>query len=158
MTNIPYCGWAGVPAGLDPSDTPQPVAQEDVENIRAGYAAFNRRDREGITAALDPEVTWYPALAPLLTRTRYHGHDEICGLILDEIPSVLEGFRAELRDVEDLGDAVLATVRFSGTATSTGLPIEQTFFQLFRTRNHKGIEMRSFTSRADALEAAGVSE
>lgn len=131
------------------------MAQEDVDNVRAGYDAFVRGDREAIVAVLDPDATWYPAMGALLERTSYHGRDAICDLILREIPSVLEGFHADLIDVEDLGDSVLATVRFSGTARSSGLPIEQTFFQLFfRLRNHKALEMRSFTSRAAALDAA----
>lgn len=134
------------------------MAKADVDNVREGYAAFNRGDREGIRAALDPDVTWYPALGLLLKQTSYHGREAICELILEEIPSVLEGFHADLIDIEDLGHVVLATVRFVGTATSTGLQIEQTFFQLFRTRNHKGLEMRSFTTRAEALEAARLSE
>ncbi len=134
------------------------MSQEDVQNLRAGYAAFNRRDREGIKAALDPAVTWYPALGLSLKQSSYHGPEAICDLILEEIPSVLEGFEADLIDIEDFGEAVLATVRFRGTSTSSGLPVEQTFFQVHRSRNHKGIEMRSFTSPEDALEAARLSD
>lgn len=134
------------------------MSREDVENVRSGYAAFAKRDREGIKALLDPEVTWYPALGPLLEQTSYHGPDAVCRLVLDEIPSVLDGFQGELRELEDLDDAVLAVVKFTGTALSTGMRVEQTFFQLFRHRNRKVIEMRSFSSRDEALEAAGLSE
>ena len=134
------------------------MSQADVESIRKGYAAFNAGDREGMRAVLDPEVTWYPALGLMLKQTSYHGPEAICELVLEEIPSVLEGFHADLIELEDHGDAVIVKVRFTGTATSTGLEIEQNFFQLWRTRNHKGVEMRSFTTRAEALDAAGLAE
>lgn len=132
------------------------MSQQDVELVRKGFDAFARQDRAGIKALLDPEVTWYPALGPLLERSSYHGPDQICRLVLDEIPSVLQGFHAELLGIEDLGETALAIVKFHGTARSTGLPVAQTFFQLFRARNGKGIEMRAFTDRDAALQAARI--
>ncbi|MFN2612638.1 MAG: nuclear transport factor 2 family protein [Solirubrobacterales bacterium] len=134
------------------------MSEENVELVRKGFAAFARGDPEGLKALCHPDVTWYPALGPVLEQSSYHGPDAVCRLLFEEIPSVLEGYRAETLGLEDLGDAVLAIVRFAGTSASTGLPVEQTFFQLFRHRNRKMIEMRGFTSREKALEAAGLSE
>jgi ketosteroid isomerase-like protein len=94
-------------------------------------------------------MTWHSALVPLLEKAEYHGPDEICRLLFEEIPAVLDGFDAEVLDVEDLGDTTLATVRFLGTATSTGLRVEQTVFQLWRHRDGRGIEMRAFRRRED---------
>ena len=71
---------------------------------------------------------------------------------------MLEGFSAEVLEIEEHGDLTLATIRFGGTATSTGLLVGQTVFQLWRHRNGKGIEMRAYRRRDDvpaAGEAAG---
>jgi ketosteroid isomerase-like protein len=125
------------------------VAKEEVESVRETFAAFARGDATGFKNTLDREMTWHSALVPLLKKVSYHGPDEIWSLLSEEIPAVLEGFSAEVLAIEDLGDSTLATVRFGGTATSTGLLVEQTVFQLWRHRNGKGIEMRAFRRRAD---------
>jgi ketosteroid isomerase-like protein len=125
------------------------MSEEAVDRVRETFAAFTGGDAEGFKATLDPEMTWHSALVPLLEKTTYHGPDEICHLLFEEIPTVLEGFTAEVVAVEDLGETTLATIRFQGTSTSTGLLVEQTVFQLWRHRNGKGIEMRAFRRRGD---------
>ena len=130
------------------------MAQEEVDRVRETFAAFTRRDATAFKETLDGEMTWHSALVPLLEKATYHGPDEICQLLFEEIPAVLEGFSAEVVEVEDLGDTTLATIRFEGTATSTGLRVEQTVFQLWRHRNGKGIEMRAFRRREDVTASA----
>ncbi len=126
-----------------------------MDRVRETFAAFTRGDATGFKETLDREMTWHSALAPLLEKVSYHGPDEICRLLFEEIPAILEGFGAEVLTIEDLGDATLATVRFRGTATSTGLLVEQTVFQLWRHRNGKGIEMRAFRRRGDVPAPGG---
>ncbi len=145
---------AGQPARLVTRDTAGTVAQEEVDRVRETFAAFTRRDATAFKETLDGEMTWHSALVPLLEKATYHGPDEICQLLFEEIPAVLEGFSAEVVEVEDLGDTTLATIRFEGTATSTGLRVEQTVFQLWRHRNGKGIEMRAFRRREDVTASA----
>ena len=134
------------------------MSEREVERVRETFAAFTRGDAAAFEETLTPEMTWHSALVPLLEKTTYQGPAEICRLLFEEIPAVLDGFAAEVVDVEDLGDTTLATIRFGGTATSTGLLVEQTVFQLWRHRDGKGIEMRAYRRREDALEAAGHSE
>ncbi|MDX6583973.1 MAG: hypothetical protein QOI10_3157 [Solirubrobacterales bacterium] len=130
------------------------MSKEDADLVRETFAAFARGDATGFKETLDREMTWHSALVPLLEKVSYHGPDEICRLLFEEIPAVLEGFSAEVLKIEDRGDTTLATVRFRGTATSTGLLVEQTVFQLWRHRNGRGIEMRAFRRRED-VPAAG---
>ena len=134
------------------------MAEREVELVRETFAAYIRGDAAAFKETLDPEMTWHSALVPLLEKTTYHGPDEIVLLLFEEIPAVLDGFGAEVIEVEDLGDRTLATIRFGGTAASTGLLVEQTVFQLWRHRDGRGIEMRAFRRRDDALDAAGVPE
>jgi ketosteroid isomerase-like protein len=83
------------------------------------------------------------AVREFLTRDLFEGFDE---------------FRAEPVAYEDLGDAVLVTVRYVGRGESTGIEIDQTFASLYRLRNGKTMSMRDYPTRAEALEAAGLSE
>jgi ketosteroid isomerase-like protein len=50
-------------------------------------------------------------------------------------------------------DRVLGVVRFRGTATSTGMEVEQVFGQVFTARDGKVGEMRSYSSKEQALAA-----
>jgi ketosteroid isomerase-like protein len=126
---------------------------EEVDRVRETFDAFARGDVEAFKATLDPEMTWHSSLVPLLEKVSYHGPEEIGGLLFDEIPTILEGFSADVLKVEDLDDRTLATIRFSGTSTSTGLPVEQTIFQLWTHRDGRGIEMRAYRRREEVPES-----
>ena len=135
------------------------MSQENVEAARRGYQALESDDRSAFQALLHPDVTWYPVLGLLTNQASYHGPEAVAKLLFEEAPSVLEGFRNELLELQDLGDdAVLSVFRAKGKSASSGLEIEQTFFQVLRIRDSKAIESRSYTTRAAALEAAGMSE
>jgi ketosteroid isomerase-like protein len=131
------------------------VSRENVEQVRRAYAAFTTGDRNAVMDMLTPDVVWYPALGLLLEQSIYHGPEAVCDLLFDEIPSVLEGFQAELLELHDLGEnRVLAIARFRGRAA--GSDVEQTFGQLFRGRGGRTYRMDSYPSRREALEAVGL--
>ncbi len=127
---------------------------DNLELVRDGYEAFMRRDRAWLYANATPDIEWHPALATLLKQEVYRGPDEVAYVIFDEIPGVLDDFSAEVLEVEALGDErVLATARFKGTAASTGIEVEQVFFQVFTVRDGKCAELHSYTSKEQALAA-----
>lgn len=124
--------------------------------LREAFRAFGEGDREAVTDLLDPEVAWYPALGPLLDQQVYRGQEDVCRLIFDEIPSVIDDFSAEILEIEHVDDeTVLAMVRFSGRVASADLPIEQTFAQVHRMRDGRAFEMRSYSTRTEAIAALG---
>jgi ketosteroid isomerase-like protein len=134
------------------------MSQENVELVRAGYRAFNERDPEALRALLHPNVEWHPTLGVLTDQRVYRGPEAVCDLVWEEIPRVLEGFRAELLNARDASeDTVIAKARFSGRSRDGGVPVEQVFFQVFRIHEGQTLWMRSFADEAEALEAAGLS-
>ena len=127
---------------------------DKVELVRAGYDAFVRRDREWLYANVAPDIEWHPAMATLLKQEVYRGPDEVAFVVFDEIPGVLKGFRADVLELEPLDEErVLATARFVGTAASTGMEVEQVFFQVFTVRDGKCAELHSYLSKEQALAA-----
>ena len=127
---------------------------DNVELIRAGYDAFVRRDRDWLYANVTPDIEWHPAMGALLKQEVYRGPDEVASVVFDEIPAVLEGFTAEVLEIEAIDDdRVLATVRFKGTAASSGMEVEQVFGQIYTVREGKCAELRSYTSKEQALAA-----
>jgi ketosteroid isomerase-like protein len=60
--------------------------------------------------------------------------------------------------IEAPGDRVLASVSQSGRGRESGVPIVIHFFEVFTIRDGKVRRIEFFRHRADALEAAGLSE
>ena len=58
----------------------------------------------------------------------------------------------------DAGDSVVVRVRQSGRGKETGAQVENHAWQLFTLRNGKVVHCRGYDTKAQALEAAGLSE
>ena len=68
-------------------------------------------------------------------------------------------FRAEPLSIEDLGgEYVLVMVRYTGRGQSSGIEMDMTSASLYRMRDGKVVTMRDYSTRAEALEAAGLEE
>jgi len=65
-----------------------------------------------------------------------------------------------VREQIDAGDHVLVLLHWSGRSKPSGIPAEQSAYNVFTLRNGKVVRMREFgaDSRAEALEAVGLSE
>jgi ketosteroid isomerase-like protein len=108
---------------------------------------------------LTPDATWQPMFAELLEHSVYRGPEAIVNCLLEEVPDVLEGFALELLELRDLGgDSVFAAIRLRGRLARADAEVEQVFGQIVRIRDGKAFEFRAYPSKADALEAAGLSE
>jgi ketosteroid isomerase-like protein len=108
---------------------------------------------------LHADTMWYPALGEIASRTSYRGPDEICEFLFEELPATLEGFTGELLEARDLGDdAVIAVGNFHGKMPRAEVEVEQAFTQVYLFRDGRVIELRSYPSAADALEAMGLRE
>jgi ketosteroid isomerase-like protein len=58
----------------------------------------------------------------------------------------------------DLGDDVVVVLRISGRGARSGAAVSQRVAMLFTFEGDRLVRGKSFTSRADALVAAGVEE
>ena len=58
----------------------------------------------------------------------------------------------------DHGDKVLAEIRMAGRGASSGLPIEQTAWQVTTFRVGKMVGFHGYRSRDEALKAMGLAE
>ena len=70
----------------------------------------------------------------------------------------LDDYRFELEEILDRDDHVLVIGRVLGRGHASGVPINQPLAMLFTFRDDKAVRGRSFTSKQDALEAAGLRE
>ena len=134
------------------------MAQDNVELVRAAYAAFNRGDYDAVAAALHPEVEWHPYLGGL-ERSVYRGQDAIRVMW----SSIQEGFggtlRIELPEVVDCGgEQVVVVIEARGTGSGSGAEVQQRWAQLVTVRDGLVFRVEPYPDRDAALKAAGLSE
>jgi ketosteroid isomerase-like protein len=65
-------------------------------------------------------------------------------------------YSQELEEIIELGDVVVVVIRLSARGGESGVPVAQELAVVWRFEDGRAIEARSYTSREEALAAAGV--
>jgi ketosteroid isomerase-like protein len=132
------------------------MSQENVEIVRQAIEAWNRRDLTTLSGLwrADGEIDWSRARGPLKGVYRGRGERET---FWDEFFSTFEDVQVELSDFRQTGPYVVA----SNTAHMRGrdgveVTARSTF--VYTVENGQITRIRMFQERAEALEAAGLSE
>ena len=133
------------------------MSQQNVAVVRRTYPAFNRRDISGFLESLDPDVEWIPIMASLEGRV-YRGHDGVRQWV-EQLEADWEIFEVHTEEFRDLGDRVLVLGHWRARGRGSGVELEnQAAAWLSEVKDGKVVRMQTYTDRAEALEAAGVSE
>ena len=142
------------------------MSQEDVEIARRAYATLNEAYRRGDPSIFRPvlEKTWAPdgvfepaGVLPDSSPRPHRGWDGVLRFIGNQMEAFSEGW-LEADEFIDRGEYVIVPYRFGGRARHTGLPVEFAFVHLIRLRDGKVIHIKTFQTKAEALEAVGLSE
>ena len=131
------------------------MSQENVEVVRAGIEAFNAGDWDRYFGQLDPGVEWWDR-GDEPHATVHRGHEGVSAF-LAELGEATE-FRVEAKEFIDTADYVVVCLRLCGRGKVSGAEFEQDEVHTFRLRDRKVVEVREFHTRAEALEAVGLSE
>jgi ketosteroid isomerase-like protein len=133
------------------------MSEENLELTLSLIDAFNRRDVDAAVALWDEEGAWYPAMeAAAEGRRTYRGHAELRQYYRD-LAEFSDESHAETSEAHDLGDQVLTLGHFFMRFAS-GVELDWEAGSLFTWRSGKCLEVRTWLSHAEALEAAGLSE
>jgi ketosteroid isomerase-like protein len=131
------------------------MPREEVQFLRDGYEALHRGDIETFTA---------------LSRERLHPHFEFHlvwdGRVLRGLEGTLEwlsdtretwdDYSQEIVEIADLGDDVLVVLSLSARGGGSGVPVAQELAVRWSfDEGGKAVLARSFTTKEEALEAAG---
>jgi ketosteroid isomerase-like protein len=133
------------------------MSQENVEIVRRIWEADRRRDVEAVHGAYAPDVVWEDntglwgdwgrARGPAGIRTAW-------GRWYEAFADV----RFEWDEVADTGDHVVVTYRTYARGRGSGVVVDQAITLLWTVQAGKVVHIRAYPDRADALEAAGLSE
>ena len=137
------------------------MSQENVDLLRALFEAVARRDTATVQALYDPEVEWDNTRGPLqglIERKVYRGYDGIRQW-WREYRDPWESVWDEVEELIDAGDQVVSVQTSHARGRASGVAVDLPHFALVWTfRQGKILRVVLFTSRADAVEAAGLRE
>jgi uncharacterized protein len=128
------------------------MSQENVERVRAGFAAYNRGDLDALLDMYDPAVEFVTLL-----QGNHHGKEAV-RLMFEENRRTLPGYRLEPKELIDGGDQVIAVVHLGGAGRVSQIAVDDLIAFLFTIKDGLAIRQQSFRSKEDALEAAGLRE
>ena len=137
-------------------NTARLMASANVELVRRGFEAFNRRDWDGALALMADSVTWSPVIAAAET-SLLRGKEAIRASWISQVDAV--NVFVEPLELIPAGDiAVVAIAKFTGRGRGSGAPFEETRALTVYFEEGKFVRVESHRDRAEALEAAGVGE
>ena len=131
------------------------MSQENVDLTYRAFDAFNRRDLEASLLLTDDDVEGVPRAARM--EGSYHGHEGVRRW-WNDLLSAIPDFTIEVGEVRDVGDLTVATLHLRGHGAGSDVPLDETVWYVGRWRRGKCVWWRTFETRAEALEAVGLSE
>jgi ketosteroid isomerase-like protein len=135
------------------------MSQEDLEVVqRAWEAAWVRKDNETALALYDPEVQIDLTAVPHLGQSRvYFGLEGVQEWLRDLLASFGD-MKVEVEEWIDAGERVIAMVHTYWRSRRSGVQVDKLEAHLWTVRDGLLVRLQIFPTRAEALEAAGLSE
>jgi uncharacterized protein len=130
------------------------MSQENIELMRRGYDAMQRRDIETLLSLLDPEVEMHDRPEAPDARS-YRGHEGVLTALRVSLDAFAD-FRLEPERFHDGGEQVVVVLRMIGTGNVSGVPVEERIAHLWTIRDGRAIRLQVYSDPADALAAAGL--
>jgi len=133
------------------------MSQENVETLRRGLEAFNRRNKAAWIAICDPEVENLPP-REWPENARIRGPESIWDFYVEAVDAWDQG-SFEWGEILDAGnDKIVANQLRTMRGKASGASVAWSYWVLFTFRNGKVLRFAWFADQSEALEAAGLSE
>jgi uncharacterized protein len=130
------------------------MSQQDVETIRSGYDAFNRKDIPAVLALYDSQIEWIEAGGGRAPAGTYRGSQTVATEVFAAVAQNFDDFRAEPEQFIDAGEHVVVVGRFRGIAKS-GAILDAPFVHVYRMRNGKTVHFQNYVEATPWAEAWG---
>ena len=132
------------------------MSEENVEIVRQALEALDRRDRAAVVAVFDSDIEVVPSRD--WPEPGVRGPEAVVDWYLQAFDS-LQPFRTSDTEYIDAGaDKVLLQYRTYVRGSGSGAEVEFRRWCVVTMRKRKALRHQWFTDRAEALEAAGLSE
>ena len=137
------------------------MSQENVEIVRAVFAAWNAREElDALLSRFHPELVYHPR-ADEPDPSPHVGRDAYERLIYGFVDSFSE-VTSEVLELIDAGDHVIAStvlhVVLRGQGSASGAGVSDTYVFVYKLRDGLVVEGWEYRTKQEALEALGLSE
>jgi ketosteroid isomerase-like protein len=126
----------------------------NVEVVRRVFGAWNRGDNAAALALIDPEIE-IEARHESFHAGTYRGHGGMFEFLQD-FWAQFDDRHIELKELTLEGDDVVVSALFRGRGKSSRIEVERSNWQVWTVRDGKLVRWRTFDTRREALEAAGL--
>ncbi len=135
------------------------MSQENLIAMQRGFEALNRKDIAALLEEVDAEVEWCPVFQVMLggEAAVYRGHEGVREAFREWYDTLAE-IRAEVSEVRDLGDRLVATGHFYARGQESGAEVDSPAGWLVDFKDAKALRVLEFLDPKEALEAAGLQE
>lgn len=131
------------------------MAAANAELLRRWFEATARRDVAALLEIADPEIEYIPIMAALEGRV-YRGHQGVRQWV-DELFRDWDVFQPIGEEFREHGDTLIAFGRWHARGRASGAQLErQPATWVVQFRDGKMTRLRTYTSRAEALEDLGL--
>ena len=133
-------------------------SQENVETVRRAYEAFSRGGLDALVVYFHPDAEYDITAAIGPYAGMYYGRAAIRSFLADYFES-WEYVRMEPEDFIEVGeDRVVVPLRLNMRGTGSGVAVEAQTTNVWTVRDGKAVRVAVYNDKAQALEAAGMSE
>jgi ketosteroid isomerase-like protein len=137
------------------------MSQENVEVVRRVYEAAARRDTATILALYDPKVELDASrldFGGLIGDPVRHGHEGMLSFFRELNEAWDSPPEYDVEDLEDRGEHVVSVVTRRGVGRASGAEVDFHTALAWTVRDGRVVRLTWFPTRAEALEAVGLSE
>jgi ketosteroid isomerase-like protein len=133
------------------------MSQENVEIVRLSFEAVSRRDKAAFLALCDPEVKTVP-LRDFPESAPTRGVEAVWDLFVELQGSWRKGALKPVELIEAGADRVVAHAYGEMLGEASGATVAASVWSVVTFGNRKMLRIDWFAERAEALDAAGLSE
>jgi ketosteroid isomerase-like protein len=133
------------------------MSEENVEAVKALFAAFADRDFEAAAKVLDPSLEIRPGIVGRPEGVVYHGPDGMRQFWAD-VDAAWAEFRITTEEFQELDGQILVLGRAFARGRGSGITLDAPAAWMAALRNRRIVDFRSFSSQHEALAAAGLRE
>ena len=134
------------------------MSEENVESIRRATEAFNRGDADAFVALGTPDIEWEDPIFWTEGTRIFRGRDEVRTWFA-QVREPWERIHLAVEEILEAGNERLVVgFRLTARGRSSGADTQLQFWQVLWFREGLTAKRQIFRDRAEALEAAGLSE
>ena len=135
------------------------MSGESVEVMGRSFELWRSGQIDAWLETLDPDIGWDISTHPLPdVPNTGRGRDAFATTMMATYMSGWNDYSAEMKELIDAGDRVVAVMHETATMRQTGVPLDRELAQLWTVSAGRASFLRVFKTKAEALEAAGLDD